>query len=82
MTFTVLAAATAIVAGTAVALLGFVFPDLGADAASESEPLPSGVDRVADLPVVPTVLVVRGAWSWPSPPPRWCSPSRARGRWC
>jgi hypothetical protein len=58
VTFTVLAAATAIVAGTAVALLGFVFPDLGADAASESEPLPSGVEQVADLPVAPTVLVV------------------------
>lgn len=58
VSFTVLAAATAIVAGTAVALLGFVFPDLGADATAQPEPLPSGVDRVADLPVVPTVLVV------------------------
>ena len=56
--FTLLAATTAIVAGTAVALLGFVFPDLGADAGAEAEPLPTGVDRVTDLPVIPTVLVV------------------------
>jgi hypothetical protein len=54
---TVLAATTAIVAGTAVALLGFVFPALGDDAAAADE-LPSGVARVADLPLVPTVLVM------------------------
>lgn len=58
VSFTVLAAATAIIAGTAVVLLGFVFPDLGADATAQAEPLPSGIDRVADLPVVPTVLVL------------------------
>lgn len=58
VSFTVLAAATAIIAGTAVALLGFVFPDLGADATARAEPVPAGIERVADLPVVPTVLVV------------------------
>ncbi|WP_156411364.1 hypothetical protein [Nocardioides sp. Soil805] len=56
VSFTVLAAATAIAAGTAVALLGFVFPDLGDDAA-EAGSVPSRVDRVADLPILPTVLV-------------------------
>lgn len=54
---TVLAATAAIVAGTALALLGFVFPELGGDAAAADE-LPSGVARVADLPLVPTVLVL------------------------
>ena len=54
----VLAAAAAIVAGTAVALLGFVFPDLAEDAASRDDPVPSAVERVADMPVVPTVLVL------------------------
>ena len=44
---TVLAATTAIVAGTAVALLGFVFPELGDDAAAADELRPSGVARVA-----------------------------------
>jgi hypothetical protein len=58
VTLTVLAAFVALVAGTAVALLGFVFPELGDDAGAGSEPLPSGVERVADLPVAPTVLVV------------------------
>ena len=37
VTLTVLAATTAIVAGTAVALLGFVFPELGDDAAAVSD---------------------------------------------
>ncbi|WP_457207745.1 hypothetical protein [Nocardioides sp. P5_C9_2] len=58
MTLTALAAFVAIVAGTAVALLGFVFPALGDDAAAGSERPPSGVEQVAELPVVPTVLVV------------------------
>lgn len=55
---TVLAAAAAIVAGTAIALLGFVFPELGDDATAPSQSLPEGVERAADLPVLPTVLVV------------------------
>lgn len=55
---TVLAATVAIIVGTAVALLGFVFPELGDDEPAEAEPVPSGVERIADLPVVPTLLVV------------------------
>lgn len=65
---TVLAATTAIAAGTAVALLGFVFPELGDDAAAVSEPcadppcppgtLPSGVELVASLPVIAPVVLV------------------------
>jgi hypothetical protein len=66
---TVLAAATALVAGTAVALLGFVFPGIGsespepvsepcADPPCPPESLPSGVELVASLPVVAPVLLV------------------------
>lgn len=58
VTLTLLAATAAIVAGTTVALLGFVFPGLGDDEDAASDPLPSGVERVSDLPVVPTLLVV------------------------
>jgi hypothetical protein len=65
---TLLAGATAIALGTAVALLGFVWPDLGSDDAAVSEPctnppcppesLPSGVELLESSPVVLPVALV------------------------
>lgn len=65
---TLLAGATAIALGTAVALLGFVWPDVGSDTTDVSEPctdppcapesLPSGVELVEASPTVLPVALV------------------------